>query len=124
MSGRGGKRRNTLTSSFNGPRVVMMHGMPAPRPARPPAGCAAVVVWAIILGAGFGAAALVLRAIRNDALWPLALAAQRGDVAEVDALLKGGMDVNTPSNFHGWTGLHAAASAGHVRVVRLLLERG
>ena len=55
-------------------------------------------------------------------------ACSKGDVEVVRGLLandKNLLRVSDPQAQHqGWTGLHAAAKAGHVDTVRLLLERG
>lgn len=50
-------------------------------------------------------------------------AAGEGDARQVEGLLKQGADVNT-QNHAGFTPLHAAASAGHEAVVRVLLAKG
>ena len=55
--------------------------------------------------------------------YPLDVAACRGDVAEVRALLDGGAHIDARGE-HGHTALHEAVSQGHVEVVRLLLSRG
>ena len=49
---------------------------------------------------------------------PLMLAALKQQEALVAALIQRGADVNRP----GWTPLHYAATAGHVGIIRLLLE--
>lgn len=53
----------------------------------------------------------------------LSLAARRGDVAKVKALLDKGVDVNTKFRYDA-TALFYACDRGYVEVVKLLLERG
>ncbi|KAL5092111.1 hypothetical protein Trisim1_002003 [Trichoderma cf. simile WF8] len=50
-------------------------------------------------------------------------AVEGGDAEEVELLLDRGTDA-TVTHKDGWMPLHAAASKGHVDVIRLLLERG
>jgi ankyrin repeat protein len=50
-------------------------------------------------------------------------AAARGDAAEVTALLDAGAELETARKKDERTALHCAAAAGHVSVVRLLLDR-
>jgi ankyrin repeat protein len=52
------------------------------------------------------------------------LAAERGDVPALDAMLASGFDPNRPDLSIGKTALHSAAMAGWPDAVRLLLERG
>lgn len=54
---------------------------------------------------------------------PLHVAAIRGDVAMIAALLDAGADIGVPGE-HGYTPLHEAVSQGHLEAVRLLLARG
>lgn len=54
---------------------------------------------------------------------PLDVAAVRGSLEEVSALLEGGAEVNAPGEL-GNTALHEAVSQGHLAVVKLLLEHG
>lgn len=54
----------------------------------------------------------------------LAAAAEAGDVAAVEELLRDGVEVDAPNPETGWSALHEACSGGHVVVVRLLLEAG
>lgn len=54
---------------------------------------------------------------------PLDVAAVRGDVAEIAALLKGGADINAKGEL-GCTALHEAVSQGHFEAVAFLLENG
>lgn len=54
---------------------------------------------------------------------PLDVAAVRGDVEEIRALLEGGADINAGGE-HGNTAIHEAISQGHVPAVRVLLESG
>lgn len=51
-------------------------------------------------------------------------AAERGDLAAVDAFLAAGFDPSRPDASIGKTVLHSAAMAGQVEVVRLLLAEG
>jgi uncharacterized protein len=53
----------------------------------------------------------------------LKVAAVRGILEEVMALLDGGADPNKRGE-HGFTALHHAVSQEHIDVVRVLLERG
>lgn len=55
--------------------------------------------------------------------YPLDVAACRGDVEEVRALLDGGADVDARGE-QGRTALHEAVGQGHAEVVQLLLTRG
>src|SRR6267143_696693 len=50
-------------------------------------------------------------------------AIQRGDVAEVQVVLSGDVDVNATTP-HGTTPLMSAAAFGHLEIVRALLKRG
>jgi ankyrin repeat protein len=54
---------------------------------------------------------------------PLDVAAVRGDLEEILALLEGGAEVNASAE-HGNTALHEAVSQGHAEAVKLLLESG
>jgi ankyrin repeat protein len=54
---------------------------------------------------------------------PLEVAAGRGMMDEVEALLDGGAEINAHGEL-GNTALHAAVGQGHLEVVRLLLMRG
>ncbi|MEQ1920218.1 MAG: ankyrin repeat domain-containing protein [Elusimicrobiota bacterium] len=54
---------------------------------------------------------------------PLNIAATRGDVEEVEALLDGGADINVRGE-QQCTPLHDAVGQGHAAVVQLLLRRG
>ena len=54
---------------------------------------------------------------------PLDVAAGRGDVEELRALLDGGADVNAAGEL-GYTALHEAVGQGHLPAVKLLLEFG
>lgn len=54
---------------------------------------------------------------------PLSVAATRGDVEEVRALLEGGADPNGRGE-HGVTPLHDAVGQEHVEVARLLIRKG
>ncbi len=54
---------------------------------------------------------------------PVADAAERGDLAEVRSLLRGGADVNAAQN-DGMTALHWAAAGGHAEMARTLLYAG
>ena len=55
--------------------------------------------------------------------YPLDVAATRGNLEEVRALVEGGADVNARAEL-GNTALHEAAGQGHVAVVKFLLDRG
>jgi len=54
---------------------------------------------------------------------PINVAAVRGSIDELMALIAGGADVNAPGEF-GCTPLHDAAGQGHVDVVKILLSHG
>ena len=54
---------------------------------------------------------------------PLHVAAVRGDVAAIAALLDAGADIQARGE-HGYSPLHEAVEQGNVDAVRLLLERG
>lgn len=54
---------------------------------------------------------------------PLHIAAVRGDVAAITALLDAGADIQARGE-HGFTPLHEAVLQGHIEAVRLLLHRG
>ena len=54
---------------------------------------------------------------------PLDVAACRGDLGEIRALLEGGAEVNAPGEL-GNTALHEAVSQGHLAAAKLLLEFG
>jgi uncharacterized protein len=54
---------------------------------------------------------------------PLHIAAVRGDVAAIAALLEAGADIQSRGE-HGYSPLHEAVEQGHIEAVRLLLERG
>lgn len=54
---------------------------------------------------------------------PLSVAATRGDVEEVRALLEGGANLNARGE-HGVTPLHDAAGQGHFEVAKLLIQNG
>ena len=54
---------------------------------------------------------------------PLDVAACRGDVDEILALLEGGAYIDAPGE-HGFTALHEAVMQGHAAAVKLLLDFG
>jgi uncharacterized protein len=54
---------------------------------------------------------------------PLDVAAGRGNLEEIQALLAGGAEVNAKGEM-GNTALHEAVAQGHVAAVKLLLESG
>ena len=54
---------------------------------------------------------------------PVADAAMRGDVAEVESLLRSGADVNAAQG-DGMTALHWAAELGHADLARTLIAAG
>lgn len=54
---------------------------------------------------------------------PLDIAAVRGNLEEIYALLDGGADINAPGEL-GYTALHEAVSQGHIDAVHVLLEFG
>ena len=58
-------------------------------------------------------------AVTTGNIW----ACHRGDLTGVKAALARGVDVNL-RNTVGWTACHAAAAAGHSRVLRLLHRHG
>ena len=53
----------------------------------------------------------------------LSLAAERGDLAAVQAELDSGANVNDPLSNH-WTALHRACQRGHLDIVRLISSNG
>ena len=53
----------------------------------------------------------------------LHIAAVRGDLAAIAALLDAGADIRSRGE-HGYSPLHEAVAQGHIEAVRLLLERG
>jgi uncharacterized protein len=55
--------------------------------------------------------------------FPLDVAATRGDVEEVRALLDGGALIDARGEL-GYTALHQAVEQRHIEVVRILLDRG
>jgi ankyrin repeat protein len=61
--------------------------------------------------------------VKADGETGLLLAAMRGDVKAVNALLDNGADVNVRHK-DGWTGLLLAAVNGHAAVVQALLDKG
>jgi uncharacterized protein len=54
---------------------------------------------------------------------PLDIAAVRGDLREISALLEGGADLNSAGE-HGNTALHEAVSQGHLAAVKLFVDAG
>jgi ankyrin repeat protein len=54
---------------------------------------------------------------------PLHVAAVRGDVDEIRALILGGADVNAPGDL-GNNPLHEAVGQGHIEAIKLLLANG
>jgi uncharacterized protein len=54
---------------------------------------------------------------------PLDVAAVRGNLNEIRALLDGGADINARAE-HGNTALHEAAGQGHIEAAKFLLEFG
>jgi uncharacterized protein len=54
---------------------------------------------------------------------PLHIAAIRGDVSVIRALLEAGADIDAPGE-DGYTPLHDSVLQGHQEAVRFLLERG
>ena len=88
-------------------------------------------VFAAVIGLGEGAAAQTLlraeadvNAARGDGITALHLAAERGDIEAVQALLDAGADVGAGTRIGSYTPLHLAARGGHGDVVALLLEAG
>jgi ankyrin repeat protein len=85
----------------------------------------------VVLAAGLGHSAEVARLLSSaspeERHGALALAAQLGQAEVVGHLLEAGEDPDrfNPAGFHAHgTPLHQAARAGHLAVVRLLVERG
>jgi hypothetical protein len=62
--------------------------------------------------------------IGDDGWKPLFMAAKKGHVAEVRALILAGVDVNKASDVNGMTPLFIAANYGHETVVRTLIKVG
>lgn len=60
----------------------------------------------------------------DDGTGFLAIASFYNSEDIIDILLEAGADLNARNNTHGWTALHAAASKGHLGIVRRLLEAG
>ncbi len=54
---------------------------------------------------------------------PLGVAACRGIVEEIEALIKAGANVNAPGE-RGYTPLHEAVAQNHVAAIQFLLEHG
>lgn len=54
---------------------------------------------------------------------PINIAATRGVLAEIDILLKNGVNINNKGE-HGYTPLHNAVEQGHIAAVLFLLDRG
>jgi ankyrin repeat protein len=64
------------------------------------------------------------RAVNRTGATPMFLATLNGSAAMIDALLKAGVDPNTPVLSRGETALMMAARTGKLDAVRLLLDRG
>lgn len=60
----------------------------------------------------------------DDGTGFLAIASFYNSEDIIDILLEAGADLNARNNTHGWTALHAAASKGHLGIVRRLLDAG
>jgi hypothetical protein len=85
------------------------------------------LIVAAALGRVEKAGELLPNATREERQGALALASQFGHTAVVQLLLDDGQDPDrySPPGFHAHsTPLHQAALAGHIEVVRLLVERG
>ena len=54
---------------------------------------------------------------------PLHIAAVRGDVAVIAALIEAGADIDAHGE-HGYSPLHEVVEQGHLEAVKLLLDRG
>lgn len=54
----------------------------------------------------------------------LVAAGAAGDCSLITSLLKQGVSVDSQQTHYGWTALHAAADAGHVRAVEYLIDSG
>jgi ankyrin repeat protein len=87
--------------------------------------------WMVTVVLGVGVGALVLTCLftaftgwQRSNYGPLQLAANDGDVKEIERLLQQGADVNARCAFRNWTALHAAADRGRAEAARVLLERG
>ena len=59
----------------------------------------------------------------NFGSYPIHVAAVRGDIEELQALIDGGADVNAPGEM-GNRPLHEAAIQGNVEAARLLIQNG
>lgn len=73
--------------------------------------------------AGAWVAAALLSGSVADRAPDVANAAQRGDIAQVEALLRAGADVNAPQG-DGMTALHWAAERGDARMADMLIRGG
>ena len=62
--------------------------------------------------------------VKSNGRTPLHLAASRGHVSIVSALIAAGANVNAKDNFRGETPLQYAASGGHISIVSALIAAG
>jgi len=76
------------------------------------------------LGAGTLLALCVAAGCRTGADTPLAAAASRGDLTEIERLVATGSDINSATSGHGFTALMVAARNGRVKAIQTLMRLG